>query len=65
MGADWRGGPSIWHSKSGDRILQVSGIHPGEFRWGVFVGPYATKQGRAADLDAAKAAAEEAAWTTQ
>lgn len=62
MGADWRGGRYIWHAKVGEFVLQVSGIHAEDFRWGIFNGasPYAIRGGKASDLDAAKKAAEAA-----
>ncbi len=60
MATEWSGGPSIWHTKVGERILQIAGINPDEFRWGVFE-MHVKKMGVATELQEAKSAAERAA----
>ena len=64
MATEWRGGNYIWHAKVDRWILQVSGINPDEFRWGVF-DAHARKTGTATDLQEAKSAAERAAEETR
>ncbi len=64
MAIEWSGGPSIWHTRVGERILQIAGINPDEFRWGLFE-THARKTGVANNLQEAKSAAERAAEETR